>query len=50
MQTGMPYEDFVHYAEETQDLGGATVERKIRRKWFNEEIRRCGCNVKSGGR
>ena len=42
MQTGMTYEDFVHYAEETQDLGGATVVRKISRNWFNEEVRRSG--------
>lgn len=42
MQTGMTYEDFLHYAEETQDLGGATVVRKISRNWFNEEVRRSG--------
>lgn len=42
MQTEMTYEDFVHYAEETQDLGGATVVRKISRNWFNEEVRRSG--------
>ena len=42
MQTGMTYEDFLHYAEETQDLGVATVVRKISRNWFNEEVRRSG--------
>ena len=40
MQTGMTYEDFLHYAEETQDLGGATVVRKISRNWSNDEVRR----------
>ena len=36
----MGWGDFLHYAEETQDLGGATVVRKISRNWFNEEVRR----------
>lgn len=42
MQTGMTYEDFIHYAEETCDLGGAIAVRKISRSWFNEESSEVG--------
>lgn len=42
MQTGMTYEDFVRYAEETRDLGGAAAVKKISRSWFDEEVQRAG--------
>lgn len=42
MQASLTYEEFIHYAEETKQLGGAATVRKINCSWFEEEIQRSG--------